>query len=106
MTSVNPKTQQRVWLECTCTHPAHSVRVVVDRGDEFTEPFLIIEPVVPTSPGFWIRLKRAFRYLFFFEPIHVMESILDDESIDKLVRAITNYKLYKKLHNSRNQKRT
>ena len=98
---MNRKQCKTDWLECQCTVPEHAIQVLLDRGDDVMPPELYIRPVLANKTSLWWRIKGIFAYLFKGEPLSYTESILDDESVDKLSSMIVAYRLLKKLREAK-----
>lgn len=84
----------KVWLDCECDHPGHSIQVTLDREDKHSPPTITVTTLVqPTS--FWVRVKNALRHVVFGSRIVVNETYLDSKAVERLAKLIVVYKFLK-----------
>jgi hypothetical protein len=84
---VNP-----TYLECVCESSDHVLRVYPDSlGEEgaFTG-LLSVDYCLPNGMGFWIRLKRAWKYLW-GQNTCVADVYLDSDQVAQLQKVIAEY---------------
>lgn len=92
------------WLECKCTVPEHSIRVTLDKGDPLEDPEIYLQPVWSEDASFWTRLKLGLKYIFFGHSHILNETILDSDSIVKLSRLLSTYRVLVKLRKAKRAK--
>ena len=98
-------TNVKVWLDCECQHPGHSIQVALDREDKRSPPTITVTTLVPVS-SFWVRAKNAIRYIFKGTSIVVNEAYLDDKAVERLAKLIVVYKFLKGIRDRESQEDT
>lgn len=85
----------KVWLDCKCSHPLHSIQVVFERNNPPDNPEIYVQTLLADYDSFWTRLKNAVKYLFRRTPTIVADTILDEEAVDRLGKLVVTYRLLK-----------
>lgn len=83
MSRIYPDERDHEYFRCDCSSPEHHFVLSFDRE----EREMYVEIFLTNSDSFWVRLKRAFKYLFCLPPYpygHYDTILLDGEKIEHL----------------------
>ena len=93
------RVDKKVWLDCVCARPEHSVRISLHYGRALA---LWVEPQLKARRvGFFQRIWIALKFVFLREPDMFEGAKLSEDSVDKLSRVVVSYRLLKKLRNAK-----
>lgn len=88
------------YLECICGVPESVMVVTIDKDEYPRDPDLILSVQLNPLPSFLDRLWVGLRFAFTGKTgcgAHWGEVLLTDTSVNKLAKAITSYRMIKKL---------
>lgn len=95
----------REWLDCKCSHPAHSLRVsLFVHGPGVDDVEIVVEPRFSLSSFNIFQRAWYSLQLFFGLKSDVFDvTLLDEKSINQLSKLIVSYRLLRKLRRARSK---